>query len=1143
MKQYFTKRTAFSALLLLFLACHPLLMAQSMAYVDQTDTGTTDLPKNKSTQQKRLKDALNELSQEYQVSILFEDATVKGLNTTADKMRGGKLENKLDKVLHPHKLSYQKISKNSYVVVVNPLKPEREVDNPVRKAEDNSIPTLVKKSNERNGLSSINVTSDLEQTLAPTPGKIVTGKVSDDKGEALPGTNVLVKGTTIGDITGIDGSFSLDVPDENSVLVFSFTGFLTQEIVVGTQTTINVTLKQDDNLLNEVVVVGYGEIKKSDLTGAVASVQTKDIVRGNPVMASKAIQGQIAGATVTKLNNKPGTGYSITIRGENTINNSTEPLVVIDGLMGGNINNLNPNDIQSMDILKDASSTAIYGSRGANGVIIITTKKGVSGKPRISYDSYVGVKTPAHLPELMNTAQFYKSIYTDRILEGATGASFTAAERANIDANHTTDWVDLVTGPGMQMSQNLSISGGTEKTTYRFSGGFLNEDGNVLYTGFKRYNLNAGLDSKIGKYFKVGFTSYVSYGDINVGSGESLRNAYRARPTGTVYYKDLANPSENSDIDVNGYAFWMGINDKQVGNPLLDIDPSVSKLQTTTASIISNAYVEVTPLKGLSIRSSISAAYTSERAGDFRGRWSKSQIGAKPRAQYDNRTLASYTLDNIINYSLEFGRHKINLTGLQSAFYQRNEAYSIFVRDLPYDSDWYALNTAATIGSIGSSLVERSILSYMGRVNYSFNDKYLLTLTGRSDGASQLSEGNKWAFFPSVAVAWRLGDEPFINNLNVFSNLKLRLSYGEVGNSTVNPYSTQAGLLNTGYDFDGTAAFGFAPANLGNKDLRWERSNELNLGIDFGFFKNRIAASLELYNRKTVDLILNQKIPTVTGFSQVIANVGQIENKGVELTLRTTNIVTKAFNWNTTFAFTKNNNKLLQLYGDGQKVDKGNRLFVGYPIRANFDYEFAGIWQTVDKDLAAKYKQVPGSVRVVDQNNDGVISSTDAIDDRVYLGTQLPNWILGVTNRFTFKQFDFSFFVYYRDGVQYNNSTLSGTFGEVTGTRYNRLASLDYWRSDNPSNTYFGVVAANPYRSAINYQDASFLRISDITLGYTLPQAVMDKLKMSSARFYGQVINPYVTSKFTGFDPEFNSAIFQDDVPSMTMLFGVNISF
>ena len=515
----------------------------------------------------------------------------------------------------------------------------------------------------------------------------------------------------------------------------------------------------------------------------------------------------------------------------------------------------------------------------------------------------------------------------------------------------------------------------------------------------------------------------------------------------------------------------------------------------------------------------------------------------KPRAQVDNSIQGNYTIDNILNYNFESGKHKLTFTGLQSAFYQRNENYSIFVRDLPYNSDWYAVNTAATIGSIGSSLIERSILSYMGRVNYTFNEKYLVTLTGRSDGASQLAEGNKWAFFPSVAVGWRLADEGFIKNLNLFSNLKLRASYGQVGNAGVNPYSTQANLINTGYDFDGSPAFGFAPQNLANKDLRWERSTEFNLGIDFGFFKNRISGTLELYNRKTEDLILNQRIPTVSGFTQVIANVGAIENKGIELTLNTANIVTTDFSWNTTFAFTQNKNKLLELYGDGQLVDKGNRLFVGYPIRANFDYQFDGIWQTSEKDQAASYKQVPGSVKVVDQNGDGIISSSNAIDDRVYLGTQLPNWILGVTNRFKYKNLDFSFFTYYRNGTQYRNNTLAGTFGEIGSARYNKLAGLDYWRSDNPSNTFFGVVAANPYRSAIFYQNASFLRISDITLGYNFSPKVLSALKMGSARIYGQVSNPFVFSDFTGFDPEFNSAIYQDDVPSMIYTFGVSISF
>ncbi len=974
------------------------------------------------------------------------------------------------------------------------------------------------------------------------PLKAITGKVTDEKGEGIPGVSILIKGTNKGATTDIEGMYRLEVANESAILVFSYVGYLTQEIPAGNKSIIDVKLMPDDKTLDEVVVVGYGEQKKSDLTGAVASMQSRDIVRANPVLASKALQGQVAGATVTKADNRPGSSYNITIRGENTINNSTAPLVVIDGLMGGDINNLNPNDIQSMDVLKDASSTAIYGARGANGVIIITTKKGLSGKPRVSYDSYVGIKTPAHLPKLMNSQQFYKATYTDRILEGAAEAKFTSIELDNINNGRSTDWVDLVTDPGVQTNQTLSISGGTEKTTYRFSGGFLNEDGNVLSTNFKRYNLNAGLDSKLGDHFKVGFTSYATYSIQNLGSQESLRGAYRARPTGVPYYSDLTNPSENQDINVNGLAFWMGINDKQVPNPLSDVDPNQSKLQTTVSNIMANAYVEYSPIKGLSIRSSLSSTYSTTKVGDFRGTWSKSQTGSKPRTQIDNRILGSYTLDNIITYNLELGRHKINLTGLQSAFYQRNETSSIAVKDLPYDSDWYAINTG-TVTAYNSSLIERSLSSYMGRINYTFRDKYLLTLTGRSDGASQLAPGNKWAFFPSVALAWRLIDESFIQNIKVLSNLKLRVSYGEVGNSTVNPYSTQAGLLNTGYDFDGTAAYGFAPANLGNKDLRWERSKELNLGLDFGFFRNRISGTLELYDRKTQDLILNQKIPTTSGFSQVTSNVGKIQNKGIEILLNTVNIATQDFTWNTTLTFTKNNNKLLELYGNGQMADKGNNLFVGYPIRANYDYKFAGIWQLADKDLAAKYNQVPGSVRVVDQNNDGIISSAEGKDDRVYLGSELPNFLMGMTNRFRYKNFDFSFFAYYRNGTLYNNKTLSGTFGEINAQRYNKLANLDYWTSENPSNTYFGVAAANPYRSAINYQDASFLRISDITLGYNIPKGLMDKWKLYNARVYTQVINPIIVSKFIGFDPEFNSAIYQDDVPSVTVSLGVNLSF
>lgn len=1087
-----------------------------------------------------LRDAIQKFRNHFGVDVLFEEKTLEGLTISTNQLHfDNDAERELGQILQSSGLRLKKVDKKTFVILSGKAKgaglfqPAAHTRAIAGAAEDKG-PGVA---------PGADLSVQPYETEEEATDRIITGRVVSESGEELPGVSVLIKGTQSGTATDDRGNFSIPVPDENAVLIFSFIGYVRQEVTVGTSSRLEVSLKADNLILDEQVIIGYGEVKKSDLTGAVSSIQSKDITRANPVMAARAIQGQVAGATVTKTSNRPGAGYGITIRGENTINFSTEPLVVIDGLMGGNLNTLNPNDIQSMDILKDASSTAIYGSRGANGVVIITTKKGASGKPRISYDSYVGIKAPARLPKLMSSEQFYKATYTDRILEGAAGATFTATEMANIENGRTTDWVDLITDPALQMSQNISVSGGNDNTTYRFSGGYLNENGNVLHTGFKRYNLNAGLDSKLGRYFKAGFTSYVTYSDQDLGSMESLRGAYRARPTGSPYFEDLENPSENQDLNVGGLAVWMGINDKQVPNPLLDIDPEHSKLQTTTSTIMGNAYLEFLPVAGLSIRSSLSASYSSERVGDYRGTWSKSQIGNKPRAQYDSRVMGNYTLDNLINYNVAFGRHQLHFTGLQSTFYQRNEAYQIAVRDLPFASDWYAINTG-TVTGYNSSLVERSLLSFMGRINYSFADRYLLTLTGRSDGASQLSENNKWAFFPSVAFAWRVIDEPFMSeNLRALSDLKLRISYGQVGNSTVNPYSTQASLLNTGYDFDGAAAFGFAPANLGNKDLRWEKSKEINFGIDFGFLRNRIAGTLELYDRKTVDLILNQKIPSVTGFSQVIANVGEIGNRGIELTLNTVNVSKENFSWNTTLTFTRNRNKLLSLYGDGQTEDKGNSLFVGKPIRANFDYQFDGIWQLDQKDEAAVYKQVPGSVKVVDQNGDGLISSTEGIDDRVVLGTQLPNWLMGITNRFKYKDFDLSVFVYYRNGVQYRNNTLAGTFGEVNNTRYNNLASLDYWRSDNPSNTYFGLTMPNPYRSAIFYQDASFLRISDITAGYTLPSKLINKWKMSAARVYLQAVSPLVFTNFTGFDPEFNSSIYQDDIPTIIYTLGVNISF
>jgi TonB-linked SusC/RagA family outer membrane protein len=449
--------------------------------------------------------------------------------------------------------------------------------------------------------------------------------------------------------------------------------------------------------------------------------------------------------------------------------------------------------------------------------------------------------------------------------------------------------------------------------------------------------------------------------------------------------------------------------------------------------------------------------------------------------------------------------------------------------------------------SIGSSFSQRSLSSYMGRINYTFNDKYLFTFTGRSDGASQLAEGKKWAFFPSGAFAWRLGDENFVKDLNVFSDLKLRVSFGQVGNSVVSPYQTSATLAGTNYSFGQNAGIGLAPGNLPNQQLGWERSEELNLGLNVGFFNNRVTAAIEVYNRTTKDLIMRQALPTTSGFGTIIANVGRVSNKGVEMLLNTTNITTKNLMWTTSLNFTKNVNRLEELpngakYGWSGGTNPENALAVGHPLKSFLYFQAAGIWQLGDSAEAKRYGQVPGQVRIVDQNNDGKISAgVIGQDDRVIVGSQLPNYTLGMTNRVSYKNLDVAVMMYYRNGTMFKNGFMSSYISDAGGGA--RL-NLNYWTRNNPSNEIWGMgIPGSNFRDAIFYQDASFLRIADVTFGYTLPKAKTDKMGIDKMRFYLQLINPAYFTKYLGGDPEYNGAAYQDDVPSSTVTFGFNLGF
>jgi TonB-linked SusC/RagA family outer membrane protein len=999
--------------------------------------------------------------------------------------------------------------------------------------------------------------------------------VASENGSNLSGASVTIKGTSKGVVTNAEGKFSIDIPSKGtSVVVINSIGYASQEIRVTIQTDLTVKLVTETKALDDVVVVGYGSVKKKDLTGAVGSVKATEIVRGNPANATQALQGQVPGVLVTKMSNKPGQLWQIAIRGENTITpnpnadggvnltytssnqqfQGTEPLVVIDGIIGGKLQDINPADIESMDILKDASSTAIYGSRGANGVIIISSKRGLSGKPRVTLDSYFGQRTPAHLPVMENAKEFYKSTITDAQLNGSTiteASAFNVNELAIINSGKTVDLARLVAGPGMNAGSTLSISGGNGATTYRISGGYIQEDGMVPLTNYKKYNMNAAVDSKITRFLKVGFSLYQNFSTNPTGSLEVPRTVYRERPTSTIYYKDLVDAAIGGDAalgPVNGYAVRMGRN--TAVNPLLEASSRDNYTWTRNVnSQMGNAYAEINLLEGLVFKSSISVSYQMAKQDEYRGKYSKAiNVTGATRASVENDFLSSYTFDNQLTYNYQKGKSKLNVTALQSAFKNTNEFNVISVTGLPYVSYWYNLGSTSGTPVIGSGFNQRTLSSYMGRINYTFNEKYLLTFTGRSDGASQLAPGNKWAFFPSGAFAWRLGDEKFFKKMKSISDLKLRVSYGQVGNSVVSPYSTSATLTPaSNYSFGQAAGIGFGPNNLANQGLGWERSQELNLGLNIGLFNNRITAVAEVYKRTTKDLIMRQSIPTTNGFSSVVSNVGRVSNKGIELLLNTVNIQTKDFQWTSSINFTKNINKLEELangakFGySGSNTSPESILAVGYPLKSFMYFQANGIWQLKDSVAAKSYGAVPGSVRIVDQNKDGKISAgVLGQDDRVILGSQLPNFTIGFTNRVSYKNFDLAVMMYYRNGTMFRNGFMSSYVSDAGGGA--RL-KLNYWTRNNPSNEMWGMGVAKTFSDALYYEDASFLRIADITVGYNLSKQKLQKLGVDRLRLYAQIINPAYFTKFNGGDPEYNGAAYQDDFPSLTCNFGLNLSF
>ncbi|QHW01181.1 SusC/RagA family TonB-linked outer membrane protein [Spirosoma endbachense] len=977
--------------------------------------------------------------------------------------------------------------------------------------------------------------SDMASMVTAMPeDETISGKVSDEKGQGLPGVSVVVKGTTRGTTTDTDGNFRLAVPSKGTALVFSFVGYLPQEVTVGAQNVIAITMQPDDKTLSEVVVVGYGTQKKADVTGAIASISSTAITQAATPDATGALQGRVPGAVVVKNVGKPGSGYSISIRGTSSIGgsnlpSSNSPLYVIDGIpTTSGLNDLNPADIEKIDILKDASATAIYGSRGAKGVVIVTTKRGKSGKTTLSYDAYVGARVPVHLPNMF-TGPEYVAFRTAMFQAQGKDVSrnnttfFTPEQWANIDAGKFTDWPNLILKNGLQMNHNITASGGDDKTRFAISAGLLQENGNVSPESFKRYSLRGNVDRQINDRWRTGLNLYLVQSLQDLGSSEALRSAYRLPP--------ITNP-----YDANGNLTFRVYGTNSVTNPVFDQENELRQNRNLRA--FGNLYVQFQPTAELTLKSSISPNLSTARSGSYYGPLSKQSLGGSVPTEgiYSNSEQFTWVLDNQATYEGQWGEHKLTATAVQSMQQDRLETSNLDIAGLPYKSLWYNLGSGGTVKGYGTGYTKYTLSSFMGRANYNYKDKYLLTATGRWDGSSRLAEGNQWGFFPSASVAWRVSQEAFMKNITAINDLKFRVSYGVSGNDRVSAYSSQATLAQTYYDFGGTLALGYAPNQLANKDLTWELTKEINLGLDFGLLNNRITGTVDVYNRLIDNILLNRQLPAPSGFSSITDNIGKLRNTGVEIGLSTVNIHAGKFMWKSDFVFDANKNKILELYG-GTKDDVGNSLFIGQPVQVNYTYVYDGIWQTSEIDQAAKFNQKPGQIRVKDLDNNGVINA----NDRQIIGKRVPSWTGSVGNTFRYGNVDLFVQVYTRQGEQFVSS-FDATFMNYNAD-YNQL-KVDYWTPTNPSQTWFQPGNPGPYSAVPTYRNVNFVRVGNITLGYNVPANLLKRYKINNLRIYGTATNPFLFTKYEGFDPEWTSTnTYGTAVSSASYLFGINLGF
>ena len=999
----------------------------------------------------------------------------------------------------------------------------------------------------------------------------ITGQVTNAaNNEPLQGVSVIASGNSLVTQTDARGNYSIKA--DKGALKFTSVGFADTIININGRNTINVQMRPSNTKLFEVVVVGYGTQKKSDITGSIVSINEQALKEVPVINLSQALQGRGTGIDIQKSsgNSKPGASPVIRIRGARSLGANNDPLFVVDGIpYNGNINDLNPDDVVSVEVLKDASSTAIYGSRGANGVILVTTRRGKTGEAVVTYGGYAGITKNLGKIDVMDGKQFEMlkkwAVVNGNFVSGApkytgvddpkilTDGIFAPQELESIKMGRSTDWQDLIYKNGITTNHQIGVSGGSEKTQYALSGGYHNETGIYPGQSFERFTAKISVDQKLGKYVRVGLNTINTFSYTKGEGANPMGQVLRASPLATPY-------DETGKL----WGFVPG-SANQVWNPLGDFVEGAKIENRKRFGTFTTLYLEAALAKGLKYRFNAGAEIKSDVYGNFYASATSNNLGGLSTSSNRTGFRSDYTLENIVTYDKVIANdHKINFTGLFSLQESQNQSNNFNNNNLIADNIWY-YNPQLGSNLVGTGDYNKwALLSYMGRLNYSFKDKYLLTLTMRSDGSSRLAPGSKYKVFPSAAVGWNMSQEDFIRSAGFISNLKLRASYGTVGNTSIDAYETLGRLTGVNYNFGDRTTTGLYLSNVPNPALTWENTTTANIAVDFGLFNNRVTGSIEAYQVYTDKLLLPQNLPFTSGIpNAILTNVGKSENRGLEFQVSTVNFKgdgKKEFSWTTDLNISINRGKITQLQ-EGVINDITNNRFVGQPIGTIYDYNRIGIWQNTPADTAEAKRlgltlttgtsSVIGNIRLADTNGDSKITA----DDRIFIGSSQPKWSGGMTNRFAYKNIDFSIVTFGRFGSTIISSVHNSGFANTFQGNYNNM-DVNYWTPTNHENYWPKPNAAStntPNNSTLGYFNGTFVKIRSLALGYNLPAPLAARVGGKSLRIYASLNDAFILfskyrSIYKGIDPEAisgsnnRSSVGVDTPASYSMTFGLNMT-